>query len=100
MRRSTDAPRAMTGEGMTSGTTMTFTTPSSPEGMRWAILLSILGPVAWLCFTLVYVGFWAQGFTLFQSIVVILTSLIALAGVMGAAWTWYGFGRSGRPARS
>ncbi len=73
----------MTGESMAAGTTMTFKTPGTPEGMRRAILLSILGPVAWLCFTLVYVGFWAQGFTLFQSIVVVLTSLVALAGVMG-----------------
>ncbi len=75
---------------------MSFHTPRTPEGMRWAVLLSILGPVAWLCFTLLYVGFWAQGFSLFQSIVVILTSLIALAGVMGAAWSWYGLGHKAR----
>jgi hypothetical protein len=60
------------------------------EGYRWRILVSILGPVAWLCFTLLYVGFWATGFTLFQSIIVILVSVIILAGLMGALWTTWG----------
>lgn len=54
------------------------------------ILLSILGPVAWLCFTLLYVGFWAQGFSLFQSVIVILVSVILLAGVMGGSWAAWG----------
>ena len=60
------------------------------EGLRWRILVSILGPVAWLSFTLLYVGFWATGFTLFQSIIVILVSVIILGGVMGAIWTTWG----------
>ncbi len=60
--------------------------------MRWSILLSILGPVAWLSFTLVYVGFWAQGFSVFQSVIVILVSLLLLGGVLGAAWTVWGTG--------
>lgn len=60
------------------------------EGLRWRLRVSILGPVAWLSFTLLYVGFWATGFTLFQSIVVILVSVIILGGVMGAVWTSWG----------
>ncbi len=59
-------------------------------GWRWRILVSILGPVAWLSFTLLYVGFWATGFTLFQSVIVILVSVILLAGLMGAIWTTWG----------
>jgi hypothetical protein len=54
------------------------------------VLVSILGPVAWLSFTLLYVGFWASGFTLFQSIIVILVSVIILGGLMGALWTGWG----------
>ncbi len=66
------------------------------EEMRWSVLLSILGPVAWLSFTLLYVGFWAQGFSTFQSVIVILVSLILLAGVMGGTWTVWGMGRGRR----
>lgn len=59
-------------------------------GFRWRVLASILGPVAWLTFTLLYVGFWATGFSLFQSVIVILVSIILLGGVMGAAWASWG----------
>jgi hypothetical protein len=59
-------------------------------GWRARILASIIGPVAWICFTLLYVGFWASGFSLFQSVIVILVSLILLGGVMGALWTTWG----------
>jgi len=73
------------------------TAPRSPEGpweswggLRWGIVASIVGPIAWLVFTLLFVGFWAQGYSLFQSIIVILVSLLILAGVLGTAWTVWG----------
>jgi hypothetical protein len=79
---------------MASTTTNSATITSHPrEGdfpPRARIVASILGPVAWLCFTLLYVGFWAQGFSLFQSVIVILVSVILLAGVMGALWASWG----------
>lgn len=61
-------------------------------GIRWRIIASILVPVAWISFTLLYVGFWASGFTLFQSIIIILVSLLVLAGVMGVVWVSAGPG--------
>jgi hypothetical protein len=64
--------------------------PMDTEGIRWRILASIAGPIAWLCFTLLYVGFWAQGFSVLQSVVVILVSALILAGVMGVLWTAWG----------
>ena len=56
------------------------------------VLVSIVGPVAWLSCTLLYVGFWAKGFTLFQSLVVILLSVTILGVLMGALWASLGFG--------
>ena len=58
--------------------------------MRLPILLSILLPVGWLCLTLLYVGFWSTGFTLFQSVIVILVSILVLGGLMGGLWTYWG----------
>ncbi|HZY91429.1 MAG TPA: hypothetical protein VFG07_01440 [Thermoplasmata archaeon] len=75
------------------GTAQGFDPATWGTGFRWSVLLSILGPVAWLSFTLLYVGFWAQGFSLFQSVIVILVSLVLLAGLMGAAWTAWGMRR-------
>jgi len=75
-------------------TTPSPTTPAHPRERdlpsRARVVASILGPVAWLCFTLLYVGFWAQGFSLFQSVIVILVSVIILGGLMGAVWSAWG----------
>jgi len=59
-------------------------------GLRWRMLASIVGTIAWLVFTLLYVGFWAQGFSLFQSVIVILVSLLILVGVLGTTWAVWG----------
>jgi hypothetical protein len=58
--------------------------------MRARVVASILGPVAWLSFTLLYVGFWATSFSVFQSVIVILVSIIVLAGLMAALWASFG----------
>jgi hypothetical protein len=60
------------------------------RSMRGRVVASILGPVVWLSFTLLYVGFWAKGFSLFQSVIVILVSIIVLAGMMAALWASFG----------
>jgi hypothetical protein len=75
---------------VTGSTTMTAHPKEIDLPSRARIVASILGPVAWLCFTLLYVGFWAQGFSLFQSVIVILVSVIILGGLMGALWTSWG----------
>lgn len=77
----------MTETSSAAPTELRHKTDEMLPGWRWRILASILGPVAWLSFTLLYVGFWATGFSLFQSIIVILVSGIILGGVMGALWT-------------
>ena len=64
--------------------------------MRWPVLASILGPIAWLSLTLLYVGFWAQGFSLFQSVILIFVSILILAGVVGGAWAAWGMSHRNR----
>jgi len=59
--------------------------------LRRGILASIAGVVGWISFTLLYVAFWAHGFSLFQSIVVVIVSLVVLLGTLVGAWVAYGF---------
>lgn len=75
---------------LTNQSTMTPPTRANDLSLRVRIVASILGPVAWLSFTLLYVGFWAKGFTVFQSVIVILVSIIVLAGLMAALWASFG----------
>ncbi|MCI4368024.1 MAG: hypothetical protein L3K09_00455 [Thermoplasmata archaeon] len=60
------------------------------QGFRRRVLFSIVLPIAWLSFSLLYVAFWATGFTLFQSGVIVLVSALVLGGTMGAVWMWWG----------
>jgi hypothetical protein len=58
--------------------------------LRRRILLSLGASVAWICFTLLYVAFWARGFSVFQSIVVVLVSFLVLVTVVIGAWISFG----------
>jgi len=78
---------------VTGSSTMATHTRENRLPSRGRVVASILGPVAWLSFTLLYVGFWAPSFTLFQSVIVILVSAIILAGLMGALWASWGMRR-------
>ncbi|HTS32329.1 MAG TPA: hypothetical protein VMI55_00100 [Thermoplasmata archaeon] len=61
------------------------------RALRRRIIASILAPVAWLSLTLLYVGFWAHGFSLFQSIIVVIVSILVLFAVMAVVWVSFGF---------
>lgn len=60
------------------------------RGLRARVVGSILGGTAWLAFVLLYVGFWATGLTLFQSIILIIVSIVVLGGALGAIWASWG----------
>jgi len=52
--------------------------------MRTRVTISIFAGVAWLSFVLLYAAFWSPAYTLFQSVVIVLVSLLVLGGVLGA----------------
>lgn len=58
------------------------------------MLVSIIGPIAWLVLTLLYVAFWAHQFTPFQSITIVAVSLLILAGVLGTTRVVWGTRRT------
>jgi hypothetical protein len=69
--------------------------PRSPASdligsVRRRILVSIAASVGWICFTLLYVAFWAHGFSIFQSIVVVIVSLLILSAILAGAWVSFG----------
>jgi hypothetical protein len=64
--------------------------------IRRRVLVSIAASVGWLCLVLLYLAFWATGFSLFQSIVVVVVSLLVLAAVLLGAWISFGMQFMGR----
>jgi hypothetical protein len=64
--------------------------------LRRRILASIGVTVGWLCLTLLYVAFWAHGFSLLQSIVVVVVSLLVLGAILLGVWVSFGLRFAGR----
>jgi hypothetical protein len=69
------------------------------RSVRRRVVASIIAPVAWLSLTLLYVGFWAHGFSLFQSIIVVIVSILVLFAVMAVLWVSFGFREASRWAK-
>lgn len=59
-------------------------------GLRARVLGSLAASVAWVCLTLLYVAFWAHGFSWYQSVVVVIVSIVLLFGVLAGLWISYG----------
>ena len=66
------------------------------EGVRRRVLVSIAGGVGWVCFTLLYVAFWAHAFSIFQSVIVVIVSLLILGGILAGSWVSFGMRLAGR----
>jgi len=58
--------------------------------LRRRVVLSVGGGTAWVCATLLFLAFWARGFSLLQDIAVIVVSLLLVAGILLAAWISFG----------
>ena len=79
----------MTHGSVVHGTSGTFGEGPARE-LRWRVIGSILGGTGWLIFVLLFIAFVPTGFTLFQSIVVVLVSILALGAILGAMWASWG----------
>ena len=59
-------------------------------GMRWRAIVSIIIVFGWVLFILLFAGFWADKFTLFQNIVIFFASVIAAIGLLAVMWAAWG----------
>ncbi|HLM70108.1 MAG TPA: hypothetical protein VK423_01825 [Thermoplasmata archaeon] len=58
--------------------------------IRRRVIASIAATVGWLSLTLLFLAFWAHAFSLLQSIVVVIVSLLILGGFLLGAWVSFG----------
>jgi hypothetical protein len=60
------------------------------RSFRTRALSSIAATGGWFSLTLLYVAFWAHGFAFFQSVVVVVVSLLVLGSFLVGAWLSFG----------
>ncbi len=61
-----------------------------PEGCGWRGAASVISGVAWLCFNIIWLFFYAGDYTVWENIGVFLLSIVALLGFNALAWVGYG----------
>lgn len=59
-------------------------------GMRWRSMASIVIGFGWVLGILLFAGFYADRFTLFQDIVIFFASIVVAIGVLAVMWAGWG----------
>lgn len=59
-------------------------------GLAWRVSLSIIVGVGWLVFLILWLAFYAPGFTLYQNLAISLVSILIVGAILGAAWASWG----------
>lgn len=59
-------------------------------GLRWRSMASIIIAFGWVLFILLFAGFWAERFTLFQNLVIFFASVVAAIGLLAVMWAAWG----------
>lgn len=60
------------------------------RGMAWRVGATILLGTAWLVFLVLYAFIWSGSYSLFQDIVVVIVSIVALGGGIAGVWASWG----------
>ena len=60
------------------------------HGFRWRILNSIIIPLLAMIFLIIWFWFYAEPYEWFQSVAVILITLLVMGGILGAMWARWG----------
>lgn len=87
---SPDGPLMMARDGWGDEHGARFPLSRTVRAALWRVIISVLAPVVWLSLTLLYFGFWANGLTLAQDVVVGVVSVLALLGTLTVLWVSFG----------
>ncbi len=80
----------MSADGFAPGQEFCSPISRTLRSLRLRLVATVVGGTAWISFTLLYLGFWAHGFSLAQNVIVVLTSLVILFGTIVALWISFG----------
>lgn len=59
-------------------------------GFGWRVSVSIVTVFGWVSFLLLYFAFWAGAFSVLQSVVIFVVSILVFVAANGAAWAPWG----------
>lgn len=64
--------------------------PEDTPGFAWRVSLSIIVFFAVIIFVVIWLFFYADAFTIYQNLAVLLAVILTFIAIMGAAWAYWG----------
>lgn len=64
--------------------------PEDTPGFAWRVSLTIIVFFALIVFLVLWLFFYADAYTIYQNLAVLLAAILLFVGVMGAAWAHWG----------
>ena len=61
-----------------------------PPGGAARVAVSIVVGVGWLIFLILFLAFYADGFSIYQNLAIILASLLVVGAILGPMWAYWG----------
>ncbi|MFQ6129778.1 MAG: hypothetical protein ACE5OT_03080 [Candidatus Hadarchaeaceae archaeon] len=61
-----------------------------PPGGAARVAVSIVVGVGWLIFLILFLAFYADGFSIYQNLAIILASLLVMCAILGPMWAHWG----------
>ncbi len=78
------------GPQMPPGAPWTWGAGRFRTGMRWRVTATIFVVFGWVIFILLFAGFYADKFNLFQNLVIFFASIVAAIGLLAVMWAAWG----------
>jgi len=66
-----------------------------PPGGAARVAVSIVVGVGWLIFLILFLAFYAEGFSIYKNLAIILASILVMGAILGPMWAYWGI-KTGR----
>ncbi len=67
-----------------------YESPEETPGFAWRVSLTIITFFALIVFLVLWLFFYADAFTIYQNLAVLLAAILIFIGIMGSAWAHWG----------
>jgi len=61
-----------------------------PPGGAARVAVSIVVCVGWLIFLILFLAFYAEGFSIYRNLAIILASILVVGAILGPMWAYWG----------
>jgi len=61
-----------------------------PQGLASRIAVSVAIGIAWLVFLVIFLAFYAEGFSIYRNLAIFIASILVVGAILGPMWVYWG----------